>query len=159
MGDGAVGIDPNDGRFTLKTPRTCGGFAENGLLEADALSADLGGTAATLWASSLDALPIRESAHILVTHLTDVQNSNVTYADSQLRILIGWGGLPHLMRVGKAKVSLVASAGQWTVHVLGTNGARRRVAPSTYADGRLSFVADVAADRENASYLYELVRE
>ena len=158
-GDGAVQIDPKAGTFLLKTARTCGGFAEGGRIEADALTADLGKTAATLWASSLDGKPVRASDRLLVTYLTDVQNSDIEYADRALTILLKWGHLPHLMRKGRAEVNLAVPAGDWRVHVLASNGARRRTVPCTYANGRLTFVADNAADPSNASYLYEVVKD
>ena len=158
-GDGAVQIDSETGMFLLKTARTCGGFAEGGVIVADALTADLGSTAATLWASSLDGKPIRESDHLLVTHLTDVQNSDITYADKNLTILLKWGHLPHLMRVGRAEVRLAVPEGRWTVHVLAQSGRRRSTVPAVFANGTLTFTANVAADPSDASYLYELVRE
>ena len=37
---------------------------------------------ATVWASSLDGAPLRVSRRILVTHLTDVQNTGAEYADA-----------------------------------------------------------------------------
>ena len=158
-GDGAVTIDPKSGSFILRTPRTCGGFAERGVVAADALTVDLGGTAATVWASALDAQPLRASSHILLTHLTDVQNSDIIYADHDLTILLEWGHLPHLMRAGTAQMRLAVADGRWTVHVLSTSGHRRATIPCTVENGTLSFTANVARDAANASYLYELVRE
>ena len=158
-GDGAVEIDSETGRFILKTARTCGGFAEGGVVRADALVADIGGTPATVWASSLDGKPLRESAHVLVTHLTDVQNSNIRYGDRHLRILLDWGRLPHVMRAGRADVTAAVLAGKWTVYALATNGARRRTVPAAWTDAGLSFTANVAFDPADATYLYELVRE
>ncbi len=157
-GNGAVEIDRQSGRFVLKTPRTCGGFGEGGVIRADALTAELD-SSATIWASSLDSLPIRESRHLLVTHLTDVQNSGIKYADRRMRILLDWGRLPHLMRVGKAGVRLSLSGEKWKVYSLSSGGNRRRELPCRVAGGELSFTADVAADPADASYLYELVRE
>ena len=156
-GDGAVAIDTKTGAFVLKTARTCGGFREGGTIVADALEADLGTTAATLWASSLDGRDIRASRHVLVTHLTDVQNSGIVYADKELTTLLDWGHLPHLMRAGKASVRLAVPQGEWQVHVLAQSGARRRTVPCEWKDGRLAFVADIAADSADASYIYELV--
>ena len=96
---------------------------------------------------------------MLVTHLTDVQNSGIKYADRRMRILLDWGRLPHLMRVGKAGVRLSLSGEKWKVYSLSSGGNRRRELPCRVAGGELSFTADVAADPADASYLYELVRE
>ncbi|MBR4613929.1 MAG: hypothetical protein IKO40_14580 [Kiritimatiellae bacterium] len=110
VGTGAVKIDPAQGAFTVATPRTCGIFAESGVFEAGALKVEssTGGNpvAATVWASSLDGLPLAESRRILVTHLTDVQNTGARYADEAMTVLLDWGRLPHLMRAGKAKIEL-----------------------------------------------------
>ena len=158
-GDGAVEIDSDTGTFLLSTPRTCGGFAEGGTIRTTALEADLGTTPATLWASSVSAEPIAASKRILVTHLTDVQNTGIHYADATLRILLGFGGLPHLMRAGTAQVALTVAPGNWTVWSLETDGARRTQIPATFANGRLCFTADVARDPAHATFLYEVVRE
>ncbi len=158
-GDGAVKIDPDTGSFILATKRTSGGFAENGIIETDMLTADIGNTAATVWVSSLDGRSISESKHMLLTHLTDVQNTGIHYADRALTILLDWGRLPHLMRVGKAKVSIAAAPGDWTVHVLATDGSRRYTVPCSYENGRLNFTACVNAKEDGASYIYEIVRK
>ena len=159
MGNGAVEIDKDNGTFLLRTPRTCGGFAEGGVLRADALVADLGETAATVWASSLDDKPLRESGRILVTHLTDVQNTGSTFASEERKILLAWGSVPHLMAAGKAKVSLELANRPWKVFSLTSGGRRRTEVPASYADGRLAFTADIAADPARASYLYEVGAE
>jgi hypothetical protein len=95
---------------------------------------------------------------LLLTHLTDVQNTGTTYADEGRRILLAWGSQPHLMRAGRATVKIRLAAGAWQVWTLTPGGRRRQVVPSSYADGQLTFVADVAADPACASYLYEIVR-
>ena len=154
---GGVQIDSAKGAFTLDTPRTAGGFAEGGVLTAGALTADLGTVPATIWASSLDGAPIAASRRLLLTHLTDVQNSGIRYADAGKRILLAWGKGPHLMRAGRAAVSLACAEGAWQVWALSPTGRRVREVAATSRDGRLTFTADVAADPANASYLYELV--
>ena len=154
---GGVRIDSAKGAFTLDTPRTAGGFAEGGVLSAGALTADLGTVPATIWTSSLDGAPIAASRRLLLTHLTDVQNSGIRYADAGKRILLAWGKGPHLMRAGRAAVSLACAEGTWQVWALSPTGRRVREVAATYRDGRLSFTADVAADPANASYLYEVV--
>ena len=155
----ALTVDGKKGTMAIDTARTCGAFAEGGPVRAGILSADLGAVPATVWASALDDLPLAESRRILFTHLTDVQNSGATYADDSLRILRAWGGLPHLMREGRASVSLRLAAGAFEVHVLNADGSRRGVLPAVWKDGALTFTADVGRDRAAASYLYEIVRK
>ncbi len=158
-GDGAVTIDSQTGSFILATKRTSGGFAEKGVIKTDMLTADIGETAATVWVSSLDGKPINESKRMLLTHLTDVQNTDISYANHSLTILLNWGRLPHLMRVGTAKVSVAAASGNWTVHVLASNGERRYTVPCTYENGKLNFIARVNAKEDGASYMYEIVSD
>lgn len=159
MGAGAVAIDSEKGAFLLRTPRTCGGFVEEGALEAGVFRAEVLGTAATVWASSLDEKPLRESSRILVTHLTDVQNSGATYADETRRILLSWGRVPHLMRMGSARISLEIAEGEFEVYALSTGGARRRRVEASVVDGRLCFEANIGVDRRDATFLYEIVRK
>ena len=156
---GALDVDPDTGAFRIDTPRTSGGFAERGSVDAGTLAFELEGAAATVWASSLDGLPLRTSRHILLTHLTDVQNTNITYADDTLTTVLSWGRLrlPHLMRSGAAHVRLRVASGTFTVHALASDGERLRAVPATFADGVLSFTADVAVTAE-ATWLYEIVR-
>ena len=157
-GDGAVRLDGARGRFTVATAQTAGGFAESGTIEADAVRVALADAPATVWASALDGRPIRASARILVTHLTDVQNTGAHYADEDLRIITSHGGLPYLMRRGTAEVSVVRAADAPDVRVwaLDATGARRCEMPSRMEAGRLVFTVDVARDPRQATYLYEI---
>lgn len=112
IGAGAVKIDPERGSFLIETPRTCGIFAENGAHSAGALRISIrdaqqpGANATTIWASSLDSLPLAESRRILVTHLTDLQNTGERYADEAMTVLQNFGRLPYLVRAGGAEVEL-----------------------------------------------------
>ena len=160
-GDGAVRVDGMRGSFSVETPLTAGGFVESGTLDAGAVRASLGGALATVWASSLDGRPIRESGRLLVTHLTDVQNTGVRYADEDMRIVTDLGSLPYLMRRGTAEVSVAraADAPPCRVYALDATGARRGEVPSRFEGGRLAFTADVGRDPNQATYLYEVVAE
>lgn len=159
-GDGAVALDKESGIFVLKTPRTCGGFAEQGLVDAGDLVFDVGGTAATVWASSLDSQPLARSSRLLLTHLTDVQNSGIRYAQRSRKTLLEWGGLPHLARNGKAEIRLaVTSAKAYKVYALSLGGRRVAEVPSRVEKGRLAFTAAVDAQPESATLLYEIVKE
>ena len=157
-GDGAIQVDRDTGSFTITTPRTCGGFAEEGQIRARSLVATLEGAAATVWASSLDGWPLDVSSHVLVTHLTDVQNTDITYLDEDLRVLLSWGHLPHLMRNGRARCQLRLADGAWKVYALAADGTRRGEVASVFAKGRLDFTAQVDLDPAAATYVYELTR-
>ena len=156
--DKSLVIDGKKGTLVIDTPRTCGLFSEGGRMRAGRLAADCGGVPAAIWASSIDGKPIADSARILLTHLTDVQNTGTTYDDDTAKVLTAWGGLPHLMRNARAKVALSLSPGEFEVFALDGDGARRRAVPCDFKNGRLAFVADIAADRDAATYMYEILR-
>ena len=159
-GDGAVAIDKETGSFVLKTPCTCGGFSEKGLVDAGDLIFDVGETAATVWVSTLDRLPVRGSSRLVLTHLTDVQNSGIRYAQQSRKTLLAWGGLPHLVRNGQAEIRLaVKPAEEYKVYGLSVGGRRLAEIPSRVVKGRLAFTAAVDALPGSATLLYEIVKE
>ena len=164
--DAAVASDRDAGTFTVNTPHTAGGFAEKGSLEAGPLKFEIAGrdgpalqdNSATVWASSLEGLPLRESRRILVSHLTDLCNEGQTFEDATFRVLLKWGHLPHLVRAGRADISLTLGSSDFTIYALDTAGRRVREVPHSRdsATGRISFTADVAADPAAATFLYEI---
>ena len=158
-GNGQVAIDRDAGLFAVDTACTQGFFAEGGHHVAGCLSATVSGAPAAVWVSSLDDLPIVSSSHILLTHVTDVQDTGTVYADRAKTILVKWGHLPHMMRAGRVEIALALSEGkQVKVYALAADGSRRAEIPSKMSGGRLSFVADTARDPSDATYLYEIVR-
>ena len=158
-GDRHLRIDRANGSFALVTPRTAGGFAETGVIDALSFRAELEGSAATVWASVLDAKPLRTSGRILVTHLTDLQNSNARFADEERTILRDFGRLPYLMRNGAARIALRVDGARYRVWALAADGERREEVPATCRDGWLTFDAAVDRDSANATFLYEILRE
>lgn len=157
--ESALRVDGRAGTMVIDTARTAGGFAKRGKVSAGRLSADISGAPATVWASSIDGLPLGRSRRILVTHLTDVQNTGTFFADDSMKVLLDWGRLPHLMRVGVADVSLDVEGGSFKAYVLDADGTRRGEVPLRIVDGKLTFTADVARGGRTASYLYEIVRQ
>ena len=157
-GSAAVRLDRTRGTFAINTPKTAGGFAPSGRLEAGAIGFDVGDVAATVWASSLDARPLTESRRILLTHLTDVQADGNVYADSARRILLEWGAARPIVRNGRAKVELaLANAAAYEVWGLRSDGQRLEKVASEVVGGKLCFTADVAA-AGGARLCYEVVR-
>jgi len=167
--DAAVARDRDSGTFTVNTPHTAGGFAEKGSLEAGPLKFEIAGrdgpalqhNSATVWASSLDGRPLVESRRILVSHLTDLCNEGQTFEDATFHVLLKWGHLPHLVRAGRADISLTLGSSDFTVYAIDTAGRRVREVPHARdsATGRLSFTADVAADPAAATFLYEITAD
>jgi len=129
---GGLHLDKDLGTLAIDTPRTCGGFAESGRVDAGPLSFELvGGSGAepplsavptTLWASSLDGAPISASSRILLTHLTDVQGEGTRYADNSRTVLLKWGGAP-LVEAGAALVELRFDPREGRAGCAGNDGA------------------------------------
>lgn len=157
-GDGHLGIDRSKGSFSLSTGRTSGGFAERGDIEAENFRASLSGAAASVWVSSLDGRDIVDSKRMLVSHLTDVQNTGARFADSACTVVENLGRTPYLMRNGEAKVSIRVSGRDYVVYALETSGTRRHVVPFARDGDWLRFSCQVAQDARQATFLYEIVR-
>ena len=159
-GGGALQLDRETGTLIVTTPKTCGGFAEKGAVDADALIFDVEGTPATVWVSALDSAPIRQSSRLLLTHLTDIQNSGIEYAQRSQKTLLNWGGLPHLVRNGKAEIRLALNSPEkYKVYALAASGHREAAIPSRIVKGRLAFTAAVDVMPKTATLLYEIVKE
>ena len=153
----AVDFDKARGSFRIVTPKTCGGFTPSGRLSSGAIDFDVGGVAATVWASSLDGRPVAESKRILVTHLTDVQADGNVYANAEKTILLKWGRKRSIVRNGEARVSLaVAEPAKYVVWALETSGRRHERIPSRVEGGRLAFTCAVKG-LNGARMLYEVV--
>ncbi|MBM4087905.1 MAG: hypothetical protein FJ276_00530 [Planctomycetes bacterium] len=160
---GEITIDAPQDIMTLDTARTAGGFAPAGshIKTRNGVEVDVHDTDATVWVSALDDQPIVASARLLVTHLTDLQNSQIRYAERARQTLLDWGGLPHLVRAGRATVRVrLAEPEACQVWALGTDGTRLAIVPATVADRVLTFTADVAGFADHGAVLsYEIARK
>ena len=142
----------------LNTPRTAGGFAPAGTtINTDNVDVTIMDTDATVWASAVDT-DLTKGKHILLTHLTDLVNTEMTFAEPQRRTLLNWGKLPHLVRNGRAKVTFKKrDAANETVRAwaLRLDGERLEEVPVTAtADG---FSIDLAVNGPSgARMLYEI---
>ncbi|HYG76739.1 MAG TPA: hypothetical protein VEK08_17170, partial [Planctomycetota bacterium] len=160
---GEITIDAKRDMMILDTPRTAGGYAPAGQAIETAnkgVSITVQDADATVWVSALDDQPIASSKRLLVSHLTDLQNSGIRYAERSRQTLLDWGKLPHLVRQGKAAVTIKhANAGALKVYALSTGGKRIGELKASAANGALSFTADVSENsaQTGARMLYEIV--
>ncbi len=155
----ALKIDNQSGSFTIITEKTCGGFCEKGTIAAAALQVTISGSAATVWISALDDLPLNRSKRMILTHLTDIQNSGIRYADEKRSILLDWGGLPHLVRRGVAEVELRCDfADKCRVFALSTGGRRLYSLPVTVREGAACFKLDTVGRDNKGVIIYEVVK-
>ena len=159
---GEITIDGPHDRLVLDTPRTAGGYAAAGQTvetTRGGVRISVEGSDATVWVSALDAKPIHSSRRLLVTHLTDLQNSDIQYQEAARQTLLDWGHLPHLVRAGKADVSIRLEApDRYHVWALAPGGKRLAEVPAKAEAGTLRFTADVAGDAAaGARMIYEVV--
>ncbi|MBR3085812.1 MAG: hypothetical protein IKH04_05345, partial [Kiritimatiellae bacterium] len=179
----ALRLDKARGSMTLVTPRLCGGFAENGRIDAGPLSFEIAGRGGpalqdnsathhsslghgvptTLWVTSLDGEPVASSFRLLLVHLTDVQGDGRQFADDTMTTLLAWGGRP-IVRTGKAQVEIrfkcppIFNAGDpFCVFALDTAGNRVAEVPVTFEEGTLRFTV-CTADTEGGRIFYEIAR-
>jgi hypothetical protein len=160
---GEITIDGSRDVLVLDTPRTAGGYAPAGqTIQASrsGVRIAIAGADATVWVSALDAAPIGQSRRLLVTHLTDLQNTGIRYAEAERKTLQAWGRLPHLVKAGAATVVLpLEDAPNYGVWALSTGGRRLAEIPTVTASRQLTFEADVAGGGpEGARMLYEVAR-
>ncbi|HEX2949693.1 MAG TPA: hypothetical protein VHV83_09015 [Armatimonadota bacterium] len=143
--------------FTLDTDRTSGGFAPAGTtMTLKAATITIEKTDATVWVSSLDSQPINKSGRLLITHLTDLQNTDSVYADQGKHVILAWGKMPHLVAAGSATVRLrLAHPEKARVWGLGTDGARLQQISTHIEKGVLVIPLDVNAGGK-ARMLYEV---
>ena len=151
-------IDAPENTLTLDTPRTAGGFAPAGQkITTHAATIDILDTDATVWVSSLDSNPIGTSKRLLITHLTDLQNTDIRYGDRARQILMAWGKLPHLVRAGKATMTLqLKNAVQAKVYALATSGKRLGPVSATVKGADTLVIPLSVAANGKARMLYEV---
>ena len=163
-----LSIDRRSGTLSVSTPRTCGGFAESGRIDAGPLSFEIGAgppVPTTLWASSLDGRPIASSSRLLLTHLTDVQGEGSKFADARRQVLLERGTRP-LVCAGSAAVELRLDAASapdaptLEVFALDSSGHRIAAIPAAYdpATGVLRFTASTRGPDGQGVLCYEIAR-
>lgn len=143
--------------MVLNTSRTAGGYAPEGeQLQAGPVGVAIEKTDATVWVSSIDGRPIRQSRRLIITHLTDLQNTGMRFGETARQTLLDWGTTPHLVLAGSATVTLeLQNAQRARVWALSTGG--RRVAPvaADVRGGKLVIPLEVAGP-EGARMVYEV---
>lgn len=102
-----VTLDQTRGILSVNSPRTLGFLAPVGAnVTAGGLSGVFAGHRGALWVSTLDQRAVAQSRRMLVTFITDIQNTNIRYSGPDRDVVESWGTTPHLVRVGSAQVTL-----------------------------------------------------
>ena len=153
-------IDTKNSVLTIDAPRSAGGYAEKGqTITTGSVEVSELTYGATVFVNSLDAAPIAASRRLLVTHLTDLQNTACHYAEGAKQTLLDWGRLPHLVRDGSARIRIaVADPEKLTIWALAVNGRRVEKVDAKIEGERLVFIANVKG-AEGARMLYEIAEK
>lgn len=124
--NGDILIDAERDVMVINTAKTAGGYAPEGeTIRTSAVGIKITKTDATVWVSSVDNKPIQQSKRLIVTHLTDLQNSECKFAEKARQTLLSWGKLPHLALNGSAVVAIrLDNAEKAKVYALSTSGQR-----------------------------------
>lgn len=154
---GQISLSPGDAVLIIDTPKSAGGYADPGKVIATAgVRVENLTTGATVFVNSLDGAPIPASKRLLVTHLTDLQNTGGRYAEGAKQTLLEWGTLAHLVRDGSARVSIPFDKPETLeVWALSLGGRRVEKLTSKAENGRLIFTVSVKGS-EGARMLYEV---
>lgn len=157
---GQIWLSPGDAVLVIDTPKSAGGYADPGkVIAAAGVRVENITTGATVFVNSLDRAPIPASKRLLVTHLTDLQNTGGRYGEAARQTLLEWGTLPHLVREGSARVSIPFDQPEsLAVWALSPGGRRVEELASKVENGRLIFTVSVKGS-EGARMLYEIAEK
>ena len=109
-----------------------------------------------MWVSSVDDQPIAKSRRLIVTHLTDLQNTGARFGEKARQTLLAWGGLHHLVSAGSATVTIqLAGAKRAKVWALATSGRREAEVQAEVRDWALVVPLNVAGP-DGARMIYEI---
>lgn len=146
--------------LVLNTKRTAGGFAPAGeTIHTDVAEISIFETDATVWISSLSSQDIPNAKRLLISHLTDLQNTNAVFANKRRTVTLSWGSTPHLVRNGQATVTLkMPKSAKLTVYRIATDGERLSTLPVKQVND--GFQLDLNVDGPHgAQLMYEVVVE
>lgn len=154
-------IDAPRDVMVLDTARTAGGYGPEGeTIQTGAATVTLDKSFATVWVSSLDAQPIRDSKRLLVCHLTDLQNTGATFGEKARKTLYAWGKLPHLVQAGEATVRIRLAQPQGAVvYAITPSGKRLETVSTSVENGELVVKLRVAGPDGKARLAYEIVAQ
>lgn len=157
----AVTLEPDRGILKIAASRFAGVVAPAGnTVTAGPLTAKVEGARAVVWTASLDGQPLDRSRRLLLAHVTDVQNTGIRYSGPDRRVLLDWGGLPHLVRAGTARVSLACAApDRLRAWRLDTSGKRLTTLPVRVEGSRAVLDLTTRGEDGKATLYYEIERQ
>lgn len=158
-GSQPVSLDRSKGVMSVASSQTVGVLAPVGTtVTAGGLQASFTGHRGALWISTLDGRSISQSRRMLMTFLTDVQNTGARFTGPDREVIETFGTTPYLLRAGTAQVTLNLDEPS-LARVFRLDMAGNRVAevtPSLTASG-ISFAAPNSGSGW-ATFYYEIVK-
>ncbi|MBR4415175.1 MAG: hypothetical protein IKS67_00300, partial [Victivallales bacterium] len=128
-------------------------------IKTDAAQIKIFDSDATVWVSAVDDHDIATSKRLLITHLTDLQNTDMKYADIRRKVLLEWGHAPHIVQNGRAEITVKMQNPQnATVWRLRTDGERLSKLDATVTPDGLRIPLDIRGPH-GAQLLYEVTVE
>ena len=156
-----IRISTKLGDLSVNSPRTAAVCSiDRHDLSAGPLAVSGATTFCSVSASSMDGAELAKSRRVLVLHITDVVNTDMSFTNDKRTDTKAWGKLPYLAKTGSAKVSLKNANAGLSLYALASDGTRLRKVPAKYVDGAYVFTASVAAGEGNdaPTMMYELAK-
>ncbi len=158
---GQIALAADQGTFEVVTDRSeCFAMTDARTLSGKAVSVKGDGGFTVICVAAMDGKSIQASRRLLVIHLTDVQNTKAKYRSIAMTLLEQWGVLPHLVRAGKAELTLKLAGGSaLKAYSLDLAGKRRQaINVAAAADGSCSLTVNTDQS-DGGCMVYELLRE
>ena len=156
-----IRISTKAGDLSVNSPRTAAVCSiDRHDLSAGPLAVSGATTFCSVSASAMDGAPLAKSRRVLVLHITDVVNTDMSFTNDKRTDTKAWGNLPYLAKTGSAKVSLKNANAGLSLYALASDGTRMRKVPAKYVDGAYVFTVSVAAGegKDAPTMMYELAK-
>ena len=136
---GEIQLDSRGDTIAIDTPRSqvlaCSSDASGGLLRVQGVEHPQ-----SFALISLDGAPLRSSKKMLFIHLANLVNTNMSFQNKSMTLLLGWGGLPLLVQ--KADVLVSIEMPDAKVQALNLDGSVNSHIRAAFHNGRLEFHAN-----------------
>lgn len=146
--------------FAAATPRSEALVLPKGeTRRGNLLSAKSIDTFSVVSAIAVDNHMLKDSARILLLHLTDVQLEGLTFSAPDLRIVTRWPQGQLIGKKGKAEVALKLDRANRKLYALSASGRRLATITLVRQGNEYLFTADTFCVKDDVVFAYELVKE